>query len=101
MVKNEKVIDMVIGTNCYNCKFIANQEKAIGPMELNEEGGIDPKNEGELERAKNADIITLPGGSKDDVVAKRYCNHKEVRMFVTVRMTCAYWDNERVRRPWN
>jgi hypothetical protein len=62
MAKNEKKMEKVIGTNCYNCKFVALQEMAVDPKDLNEEGGIDPKNKDETERAKKADLITLPGG---------------------------------------
>jgi hypothetical protein len=100
MSKNEKMVEKVIGTNCYNCLYIANQEMATDAKELNVEGGIDPKNKEELERAKKADLITLPGGSKTDAKTKRYCNNDQVKMFVTERMCCAYWDNVGVKRPW-
>jgi len=40
---------------------------------LNDEGGIDPKNEEEMDRAKKVDIITLPGGSKADAKNKKFC----------------------------
>jgi hypothetical protein len=100
MVRNEKKMEKVIGTNCYNCEFVAEQEKTVDPKELNEEGGIDPKNKDELERAKKANLITLPGGSKADATTKKYCNNEQVKMYVTVRMCCAYWDNVGVKRPW-
>jgi hypothetical protein len=100
MVRMEKKLEKVIGTNCYNCLFVADQEKAVVPKELNAEGGIDPKNKDELERAKKADLITLPGGSKTDATTKRYCNNDQIEMYVTVRMCCAYWDNAGVKRPW-
>ena len=98
--KNQKKTEKVVGTNCYNCKFVATEEKKANPNELNDEGGIDPKNQEEMERAKKADLITLPGGSKAEVTSKRYCSNKEVEMDVTVRMCCAYWDNVGVKRPW-
>jgi hypothetical protein len=100
MSKNEKMVEKVIGTNCYNCLYIANQETSTDAKELNDEGGIDPKNKEEMERAKKADLITLPGGSKTDAKTKRYCNNGQVKMFVTARMCCAYWDNVSVKRPW-
>ena len=73
---------------------------AVDPKELNDEGGVDPRNQEEMERAKKADLITLPGGSKADATSKKLCNNEEIKMFVTVRMCCAYWDNSAVKRPW-
>jgi hypothetical protein len=100
MAKNEKKMEKVVGTNCYNCKFVALQDKAVDTKDLNEEGGIDPKNKDDLERAKKADLITLPGGSKVDASTKRFCNNEQIKTYVTVRMCCAYWDNAGVKRPW-
>jgi len=100
MMKNEEKMEKVIGTNCYNCEFVADREEATDPKELNDAGGIDPKNNDEMERAEKADLITLPGGNKTDAKTKRFCSHEEIRMYVTTRMTCAYWDNADVRRPW-
>ena len=99
MAKNEKM-EKVIGTNCYNCKFIGDKETAVDSKELNNEGGIDPKNKEEMERAQKADLITLPGGSKADATSKKLCYNEQIRMNVTVRMCCAYWDNVGVKRPW-
>ncbi|MGE5575243.1 MAG: hypothetical protein ACM3UL_03810 [Ignavibacteria bacterium] len=99
MSKNNSNNGKVIGTNCYNCKYIGKDEE-IDQKILNSEGGIDPKNEEEMDRAKQADLITLPGGSKKDAASKRFCCNKKIEMYVTVRMCCAYWDNEAVKRPW-
>ncbi len=90
----------VVGTNCYNCLFVSNKDEPVDPVELNMEGGIDPKNDVDMEKAKKTDLITLPGGSKTDATSKRMCYNEEVKMFVTERMCCAYWDNEAVKRPW-
>jgi hypothetical protein len=100
MAKNEKKMEKVIGTNCYNCKFTDSKETALDPKELNDEGGIDPRNQEEMGRAKKADLITLPGGTKADVNSKKFCCNEQVKMNVTVRMCCAYWDNVGVERPW-
>jgi hypothetical protein len=100
MSKNNLDKGKVIGTNCYNCKFIDNKEMAVDPKELNAEGGIDPSNKEEMERAKKADLITLPGGPKADAKSKRFCCNDQVKMNVTIRMCCAYWDNVGVKRPW-
>jgi len=100
MAKNDTTKGKIVGTNCYNCKFVSSKEETISPQELNNEGGIYPKNKDEMDRAKKADLITLPGGSKSDAVNKKFCYHERIVMYVTVRMCCAYWDNEGVKRPW-
>jgi hypothetical protein len=100
MAKNEKKMEKVIGTNSYYCTFIADKEMEVDPKELNDEGGIDPRNQEEMQRAKKADLITLPGGSKADLKGKKLCYNEQVKMYVTVRMCCAYWDNVGVKRPW-
>ncbi len=95
-MQNEKIV----GTNCYNCTFISKKEDPVDVKDLNEQGGIDPKTPDEIERAKKADLITLPGGAKSDAANKKFCYNEKVKMFVTVRMCCGYWDNVGVRRPW-
>jgi hypothetical protein len=67
---------------------------------LNLQGGIDPKTPEEMQRAKTADLITLPGGSAADASNKKFCNNEKIQMFVTIRMCCGYWDNAGVKRPW-
>jgi hypothetical protein len=76
-MQNEKTA----GTNCYNCTFISKKEDPVDIKDLNEPGGIDPKTQDEMERAKKADLITLPGGAKSDSTNKKfYCNeNKDVR----------------------
>jgi len=90
----------IIGTNCYNCMYISKKEEATNPTELNSQGGIDPKTPEEMKRAQTADLITLPGGNKTDAANKKFCNHEKIKMFVTIRMCCGYWDNSGVKRPW-
>jgi len=80
--------------------YISKKEESVTSSELNDQGGIDPKNEEEMKRAKTADLITLPGGTKADVANKKFCYNADIRMFVTTRMCCAYWDNVDVKRPW-
>jgi hypothetical protein len=96
MSQNQKVV----GTNCYNCLWISKKEEPVGSSELNDQGGIDPKTDEEMKRAQKADLITLPGGTKADAANKKLCYNEEIKMFVTVRMCCAYWDNKAVKRPW-
>ena len=90
----------VIGTNCYNCLYISKKEEKVDPSELNVQGGIDPKTPEEMKKAQKADLITLPGGLKSDASNKKLCYNEQVKMFVTVRMCCGYWDNAGVKRPW-
>lgn len=91
---------IVIGTNCYNCMYISKKEEPFDPKELNAEGGIDPKTDEDMQKAKKADLITLPGGSKADATSKKFCYNEKIKMYVTARMCCAYWDNAAVKRPW-
>ncbi len=95
-MENQKVV----GTNCYNCLYISKKEELADQNELNEQGGIDPKTDEQMKKAQTADLITLPGGSKAEVMGKRLCKNEAIQMYVTVRMCCAYWDNNGVRRPW-
>ncbi len=90
----------VVGTNCYNCLYISQKEEPVVAIELNDEGGIDPKTQEEMQKAKEADLITLPGGSKSDATSKKMCHNEKIKMYVTERMCCAYWDNKAVKRPW-
>jgi hypothetical protein len=90
----------IVGTNCYNCKYIHEKQEQVYSDELNNAGGIDPKNDFEMYRAETTDLITLPGDSKSDVTDKRRCHHPKVDMYVTTRMCCALWDNDNVKRPW-
>ena len=80
--------------------YISKKEESADPRELNDQGGIDPKTQKDMQKSQKADLITLPGGSKDDAPNKKFCNHKKIKMFVTARMCCAYWDNPGVKRPW-
>lgn len=91
---------IVVGTNCYNCIWVSKEKESVDPEELNAEGGIDPKNEEEMQKAKTADLITLPGGLKADATSKKMCYNEKIKMYVTARMCCAYWDNAAVKRPW-
>jgi hypothetical protein len=89
----------IVGTNCYNCLYISKDETQVKPDELNSQGGLDPTNPSDMETAKKADLITLPG-TKNGVNTKKFCQNDAVLMFVTSRMCCAYWDNEGAYRPW-
>jgi hypothetical protein len=90
----------VTGTNCYNCLYVAKNAEAIDLDALNNQGGINPQNQTEMKKAEKADLITLPGGTKIDVINKKFCHNPAIQMYVTIRMCCAYWDNPGVIRPW-
>lgn len=79
--------------------------------DLNSGGGFDPENEEEHARYKHADLITLPSSvegtncSNCKFVKKvenglNFCEHEDVKMYVTPRMCCKYWDHEDVKRDW-
>ncbi len=93
-------MEKVSGTNCFNCLYVAKNAEKVRQEDLNNQGGLDPKSNQDMQRAEKADLITLPGGSKSEVAAKKFCNNKSVQMYVTERMCCAYWDNEDAWRPW-
>ncbi|HUK84782.1 MAG TPA: hypothetical protein VLU95_02860 [Candidatus Acidoferrum sp.] len=95
-MQNQKVV----GTNCYNCMYVSKKEEPVDSKELNDQGGIDPKTKEDMKKAEKADLITLPGGPKADASNKKFCGHEKIKMFVTVRMCCGYWDNQGVKRPW-
>jgi hypothetical protein len=80
--------------------IISEKAESVSQEELNEFGGIDPKNDFEMYRAQTTDLITLPGGSKTEVIDKKRCYHPKVYMYVTARMCCLHWDNDRVQRHW-
>ena len=89
-----------MGTNCDGCLYISKNGEPINQTELNAQGGLDPQLQEDMKKAQKADLITLPGGSKTDASDKKFCNNEAIKMFVTVRMCCAYWDNPGVIRPW-
>lgn len=90
---------MVIGTNCYNCVYISKKEEPVDPKEMNDQGGIDPKTEEDMQKAMKTDLIMLPGGTKADATSKKLCYKEKIEMYFTSRMCCAYWDNSAVIRP--
>lgn len=77
----------------------------------NKEGGLDPEDKYLLERAKKADLITLPKevtGTNcynckfvsDKTKESGFCKHPQVKMLVNNRMCCSFWDNKGVHRPF-
>lgn len=86
------------GTNCANCLYVqGTRREAIRPEDLNDQGGIVIPGEA-LQRAKKADLITLPGGGRPST--QLYCKHKDVQQFVNRRMCCIYWDAPGTYRQW-
>jgi hypothetical protein len=52
MSKNSSTKEKVLGTNCFNCKYIANNNEPVLSQELNSDGGIDPKNAEAMDRTE-------------------------------------------------
>lgn len=67
-----------------------------------------PSTPEEMERAKSADLITLPKDVKGTncsnckfvKLPEKFCTHPKVDMPVNERMCCAFWDAIGVIRPW-
>jgi hypothetical protein len=78
------------GTNCANCKYAHKERTKVSKSELDPQGGLKITNKEDLRNAKHSDLVTLPG--KGTVTEKFYCEHKDIKQFVTERMCCAYWD---------
>lgn len=95
----EKEEKAMTGTNCSNCKFTANNEiKEVEDGDLDKQGGGKLQTEEEIKRAKEADLITMPGIGKPDKMIM--CAHPKVRVFVTPRQCCAFWDAEGTFREY-
>lgn len=64
------------------------------------------KNNEELERAKKADLITLPNNIKGTncgnckFIKDGYCFHSKIKQNVANNQCCIYWDAEGVKREW-
>jgi hypothetical protein len=70
MSKNKLDKDKIIGTNCFNCLYISKKEENVDQTELNDQGGIDPKTDDDMQKAQKADLITLPGGFKSEGICQ-------------------------------
>jgi hypothetical protein len=82
----------VSGTNCKNCIFTKDSStKKVERGELNSQGGLKISDSKDLEKAKEGDLVTLPG--KGVMPSQKVlCQHKDISQYVTERMCCAYWD---------
>jgi hypothetical protein len=43
MAKNDSGKEKVVGTNCYNCKFVSAKEEPVDLKELSDVGGLIPR----------------------------------------------------------
>lgn len=77
----------------------------------NKLGGLDPTEKHLLERAKEADLITLPKNVEgtncynckfisNKTKEKGFCRQPKVMQNVNERMCCALWDNDGVHRSF-
>lgn len=96
LIEGQKVID---GTNCFNCKFgdTGNSHK-VEKDELDPQGGLKMTDKKILKIAADADLVTLPG--KETVTEKFKCTHPKVKLNVTKRMCCAFWDADGILRAF-
>jgi hypothetical protein len=85
---------------------------------INSQGGVDaiePGEKPELNRAKKADLVTLPRRllgtncgncrfvkviGKEEGITFGNCLHPKVAQIVSERMCCAFWDATGVKRAW-
>ncbi len=80
---------------------------------MNRKGGVDYTDNASNKRAKEADLVTLPKEVEgtncancrfvtvlDAKAGTGYCNHPKVKLNVTKRMCCAFWDNKDASRSW-
>lgn len=82
------------------------------PLEKNDDNGINDLDKDALDRAKKADLVTLPEDvkgtncyncrwiSKDKKAYGAMCVNKKVKQYVNARMCCALWDARGVYRPF-
>lgn len=90
--------------NIWKANFFA--DKSV-QYPLNKEGGYDYTGQA-MERARHADLITLPPGIEGTNCAagncmyrqNGLCVHPRIKLPVTDRMSCGWWDNTEVVRPW-
>lgn len=90
----------VEGTNCRNCVYWRKDlEKPVTKEELNPNGGLKAPNDEYVAMSKRIDLGTLPG--KDaSVKIKGFCDHTEVKDWVTERMCCSQWDSDGMIRDY-
>lgn len=91
-----------------NADFFPDKKLKDKKYPVNNRGGYEYDG-GALDRAKDADLITLPIkivgttcaiGNCKYADKHMFCIHPKVQLPVTDRMTCGYWDNEDVIRKW-
>lgn len=91
--------------NILDADFFPDSPKESFP--LNERGGYDYDGVA-LDRAKAADLITLPPDIAGTNCAEGncefgksgFCKHPKILLPVTDRMSCSLWNNKQVHRSW-
>ena len=88
LLESSKIITRL---NCSNCQFLDSKKKQeVTPDELNEQGGVASLNKHDLELAKKARLITLPGKASPKV--RCWCTNEKVNQWVTEHMWCTWWE---------
>ena len=80
--------------------------KLIKPfLTMGEEKAVE--NDTRLERAKKADLITLPEDIEgvncsncQFIDLKKFCTHPDVMQSVSERMCCSFWNAPGAKREW-
>jgi hypothetical protein len=82
------------------------------PLEKNDQNGVNDTDKDALERAKHADLVTLPEDvkgtncynckwiSSDKKAYGSMCKHPKVKQYVNARMCCALWANKGMYQPF-
>jgi len=91
-------------TNVFDAYFFPDKSATFP---LNERGGYDYSGKA-LDRAREADLITLPENIEGTTCAEKNCMygkeniciHPKILLPITDRQTCGWWNNEDVIRPW-
>lgn len=92
-------VEAMKGTSCATCMY-TNPDKAekVQKDKLNKQGGTVPDGEDQMERAKESDLITMPGVAFPTHVVP--CTHPKVKQLVNERMCCAFWDAKGTLRAY-
>lgn len=89
---------IVKGTNCANCKFSSDARKKVNKDQLDPQGGLKMTDKKQLKTAADCDLVTLPG--RATVTEEFMCTNPKIKLMVTERMCCAFWDANGILRAF-
>lgn len=82
--------ETIRGTNCSNCIFYNGKIIEANEDNLDSQGGGKLTSKEDIDRVKEADLITMPGKGKPEELVM--CTHPKVKVYVSERQCCAFWD---------